>query len=106
MHYEADVYFDSWNFKNTENKYLDLSEPLRSAITQNPHKSKYGAGYYDLARPASGNEYVKSHLGLRPQLKGNVIMNYYNSGHIVYVSKDTVKKFKTDAEAFYKIALN
>jgi len=85
---------------------LDVSETLRSAMTQNPHlKVNMVCGYYDLATPVFNAEYVISHMGLRPDLRGNIIVNYYKAGHMVYVSKETDEKLKADAEVFYKSAL-
>ena len=104
--YEALTNVWPWSFKPSENSYLDVSETLRSAMTQNPHlKVNMVCGYYDLATPVFNAEYVVSHLGLRPELRSNIILNYYKAGHMVYVSKETDAKFQTDAEAFYKSAL-
>ena len=104
--YEAVTNVWPWSFKNSENAYLDVSETLRSAMTQNPHlKVNMVCGYYDLATPVYNAEYVISHMGLRPDLRGNIITNYYKAGHMVYVSKETDEKLKADAEVFYKSAL-
>lgn len=104
--YEAVTSVWPWSFKNSENAYLDVSETLRSAMTQNPHlKVNMVCGYYDLATPVYNAEYVISHMGLRPDLRGNIITNYYKAGHMVYVSKETDEKLKADAEVFYKSAL-
>jgi carboxypeptidase C (cathepsin A) len=104
--YEALTNVWPWSYKQSENSYLDVSETLRSAMTQNPHlKVNMVAGYYDLATPVFNAEYVISHMGLRPDLRNNIIINYYKAGHMVYVSKETDAKFKTDAEEFYKNTL-
>jgi carboxypeptidase C (cathepsin A) len=104
--YEALTNVWPWSFKNSENSYLDVSETLRSAMTQNPHlKVNMVCGYYDLATPVYNAEYVISHMGLRPDLRGNIVTNYYKAGHMVYVSKETDEKLKNDAEVFYKNAL-
>jgi len=106
MPYEAVANVYPWSYKQSENSYLDVSETLRSAMTQNPHlKVNMVCGYYDLATPVYNAEYVVSHLGLRPDLRGNIILNYYKAGHMVYVSKETDEKLKTDEELFYKSAL-
>jgi carboxypeptidase C (cathepsin A) len=104
--YEALTNVWPWSFKNSENSYLDVSETLRGAMTQNPHlKVNMVCGYYDLATPVYNAEYVISHMGLRPDLRGNIVVNYYKAGHMVYVSKETDEKLKSDAEVFYKSAL-
>jgi len=104
--YEALTSVWPWDFKPAENSYLDVSETLRAAMTQNPHLHvNVVCGYYDLATPVYNAEYVVSHMGLRPDVRKNIILNYYKAGHMVYVSKETDAKLKTDEEAFYKDAL-
>ena len=75
-------------------------------MTKNPHlKVNVVCGYYDLATPVYNAEYVVSHMGLRPDVRKNIILNYYKAGHMVYVSKETDAKFQADEEAFYQNAL-
>ena len=75
-------------------------------MTQNPHlKVNVVCGYYDLATPVYNAEYLVSHMGLRPDVRKNVILSYYKAGHMVYISKETDTKFKADAELFYQNAL-
>jgi carboxypeptidase C (cathepsin A) len=75
-------------------------------MTQNPHlKVNVVCGYYDLATPLFNAEYVVSHMGLKPNVRGNIILNYYKAGHMVYVSKETDTKLQADEELFYKNAL-
>jgi carboxypeptidase C (cathepsin A) len=75
-------------------------------MTSNKHlKVNMICGYYDLATPLYNAEYVISHMGLRPDVRNNIILNYYKAGHMVYVSKETDTKLQKDEEAFYKMAL-
>jgi carboxypeptidase C (cathepsin A) len=104
--YEATANVWPWSFKQSENSYLDVSETLRSAMTQNPHLMvNVVCGYYDLATPVYNAEYVVSHMGLRPAVRKNIVLNYYKAGHMVYVSKETDAKLKADEELFYQNAL-
>jgi len=104
--YEAVTNVWPWDYKPAENSYLDVSETLRSAMTQNPHLHvDVVCGYYDLATPVYNAEYVVSHMGLRSDVRKNIILNYYKAGHMVYVSKETDAKLKSDEEAFYQSAL-
>lgn len=104
--YEASTDVWPWSFKPSENSYLDVSETLRGAMTRNPHlKVNVVCGYYDLATPLFNAEYVVSHMGLRPDMRPNIILNYYKAGHMVYISKETDTKFKADEELFYQNAL-
>jgi carboxypeptidase C (cathepsin A) len=104
--YEALTNVRPWDYKPAENNYLDVSETLRSAMTKNPHlKVNVVCGYYDLATPLYNAEYVVSHMGLRPNVRKNIILTYYKDGHMVYVSKETDAKLKADEEMFYQNAL-
>jgi len=58
------------------------------------------AGYFDLATPFSATEYVMSHLGVPRELSGHVQIKYYESGHMIYVHPPSLKKMKSDLDAF------
>ncbi len=105
--YEALTNVRPWDYKPAINSYLDVSETLRSAMTKNPHlKVNVVCGYYDMATPVYNAEYVVNHMGLRPDVRKNIILSYYKAGHMVYISKETDTKFQIDEEAFYKSALS
>ncbi|MGF7079688.1 S10 family peptidase [Mucilaginibacter sp. UYCu711] len=105
--YEAVTNVRPWDYKPAINSYLDVSETLRSAMTENPHlKVNVVCGYYDLATPVYNAEYVVNHMGLKSDVRKNIILNYYKAGHMVYVSKETDAKLKSDEEKFYRDALN
>jgi carboxypeptidase C (cathepsin A) len=58
-------------------------------------------GYYDLATPFSATEYMMSHLGLPPAVgAARIQMKYYEAGHMMYVNPPSLKKMKTDLDAF------
>jgi carboxypeptidase C (cathepsin A) len=104
--YESTANVRPWDYKPAENEYLDVSETLRSAMTQNPHLHvNVVCGYYDLATPVYNAEYMVSHMGLRPDVRGNIILSYYAAGHMVYVSKDTDAKLLQDEKRFYESTL-
>ena len=70
--------YETWDYSKHQNKYVDMSETLRAAMTQNPYlKVIIANGYFDLATPFSATEYTVNHLGLEPHLRGNVQMTYY-----------------------------
>jgi carboxypeptidase C (cathepsin A) len=57
-------------------------------------------GYYDLATPFSATEYVMTHLGLPAELGARISMQYYEAGHMMYVSPVAIAKMKRDLDAF------
>ena len=77
-----------WSYAKQQNQYLNVSEPLRQAITQNPSMRVLSMnGYYDLATPFFATEYVVGHMGLDPSLTGNVTFAYCDAGHMMYTRK-------------------
>jgi carboxypeptidase C (cathepsin A) len=102
--YEALTYVGPWEL--SPNKFLDVSETLRNAISQNPYLKVWVAcGYYDLATPFFGAEYVVHHMGLRTEQQKRISMTYYEAGHMMYIHKPSLIQLKKDAETFYQQAL-
>ena len=91
---------EPWDFR-AQNQYLDMGETLRGAITHNPYLKVFVAnGCYDLATPYLATRYTFDHLGLPPELRGNVIMGYYEAGHMMYVNKPSLVALKSDLTNF------
>lgn len=95
-----------WNFGSAENRYANVAETLRRAMTNNPNlKVLIASGYYDLATPFFAAEYTATHLGLAESMRGNITQTYYPAGHMMYLRHDDLAKLKQDAAAFVKDAL-
>lgn len=110
LNYKSDLPYEAltnvWPWPSTDNSYLDVSETLRRAMTQNPAlKVMVCCGYYDLATPFYNAEYAVGHMGLRNDVRNNIILNYYNAGHMMYANSEDDAKLKTDAEKFYQSAV-
>jgi carboxypeptidase C (cathepsin A) len=79
------------------NTIVDLSQ----AITMNPKmKVLVQQGYFDLACPYRTVEYALDHLDVGPALRGNVSIEYYDAGHMMYVHPGSMQKFKRVLAAF------
>lgn len=92
-----------WSFKPYENRYVDVGETLRSAMTQNPFLHVFVArGYYDLATPFFAADYTFDHLGIDPTLRGHLTGAYYESGHMVYAHLPSLAKLKQDTAQFIR----
>jgi carboxypeptidase C (cathepsin A) len=92
---------ENWDYEDFKNAYVDVSERLRETMTRNPHMKVFVAnGYYDLATPHFATEYTFSHLGLDPELAGNVDMEYYEAGHMMYVHLESLAKMSADVRRF------
>jgi carboxypeptidase C (cathepsin A) len=57
-------------------------------------------GYFDLATPFAGTEYMMNHLGLRPDAHERIRMKYYEAGHMMYVHPASLERMKADIDAF------
>ncbi len=94
-----------WNYTPYENRYLNMAEPLREAITQNPNlKVMICNGYYDMATPFFATEYTVSHLGLEPKLTGNIALSYYEAGHMFYTNRTSAAQLRANLMKFYTAA--
>jgi carboxypeptidase C (cathepsin A) len=90
-----------WNFGKYRNRYVNVAETLRSAMTRNPSLRVYiASGYYDLATPYFATDYTVDHLGLPPELRGNIAVSYYEAGHMMYIHKDSRLKLLDELSDF------
>jgi carboxypeptidase C (cathepsin A) len=92
-----------WNYAPYENRYVNVAETLRKAMTQNPFLHVLVAkGYYDLATPFFAADYTFDHLGLDPSLREHLSGAYYEAGHMMYVHTPSRVKLKADIAQFLK----
>jgi carboxypeptidase C (cathepsin A) len=87
----------SWNAPVAINTGIDMAE----AMTRDPHvKVLILNGYFDLATVFYGVEHTIGHLGLPKEIKDNIIMKYYEAGHMMYIHPPSMAKFKKDVAEF------
>ena len=86
-----------WNMQVAASTLPDMT----SAMKRNPNlKILILNGYYDLATVFYGVEHSINHMGLDANLKKNIIMKYYEAGHMMYIHIPSIAKFKTDVDEF------
>jgi carboxypeptidase C (cathepsin A) len=107
MPYKIETDVDPWPYSVEGNSYLDVAENLRQAMSRHPYlKVWICCGYYDLATPFFAAEHVVAQMHLDPSIRNNIVLTYYNAGHMVYVHKASREKFRQDFETFLNSALH
>jgi carboxypeptidase C (cathepsin A) len=102
-----------WDWKHARSQGLfgDAVSPssapdLLNAMTSNPKmKVMVMNGIYDQATPFAGTEYTFDHLGLDKKLKANILLKYYEAGHMMYVHPESAVQFKKDVAEFISSTL-
>jgi carboxypeptidase C (cathepsin A) len=90
-----------WDVGEAKNRYLNVAESLRGALTKNAGLRVYIAnGYYDLATPFMATEYTVAHLGLPPTAARRIKMSYFEGGHMMYTSAGPRHQLKNDLKEF------
>ncbi len=110
LKYETDLSYEvltdkvmPWSYKEFENRYVNVADMLRDAMTQNHNLNVVIAnGYYDLATPFFATEYTVSHLGLDPALTGHVSLTYCEAGHMLYTRQTCLDSLRATMAAFYQ----
>jgi carboxypeptidase C (cathepsin A) len=101
LHYPTSGNVRPWNWDEFSNSYMDMTEPLRSAMSHNPFMKIFVAiGYYDMATVMGGAEYDFAHLGYDPTFVDRVSYGYYEAGHMIYIRPSEHKKLKNDVAKF------
>lgn len=92
---------DNFGFPGSPNVEGDLVQ----AILTNPHLHvEVENGLYDLATPFFGTEVTMDHLLLPEKLRGNVHLQYYGAGHMMYVRDEDRVKLKANVASFIENA--
>src|SRR5450432_2319196 len=92
---------DKWDWGSAGEGFPDTASALRRALVQNPYlKVLVMEGYYDLACPYFAANYTIDHLNLPEKYRAQISYATYNSGHMVYLPIDSLKKMKADQAAF------
>ena len=89
-----------WNTSAAINTGIDMA----NAMTKDPNvKVLILNGYYDIATVFYGVEHTIDHLGLTKEIKSNIIMKYYEAGHMMYTHQPSLEKFRKDVSEFIQM---
>jgi carboxypeptidase C (cathepsin A) len=105
--YRATTAVGNWNYgPEASGGYMDISTTLKQVLVKNPDlKINVTCGYYDLATPVGTTDHVINGLAINKQLRANIRINYYNAGHMIYLSDNANSRFRDDSEQFYQHTL-
>jgi carboxypeptidase C (cathepsin A) len=112
LKYETDLTYEAltdkvlpWNYQRFQNRYVNVADMLRDAMSENPNlKVMIANGYYDLATPFFATEYTVSHMGLEPALGNHVNLTYCDAGHMLYTKKSCLEALDKAMAEFYQRA--
>ncbi len=101
---EAQFGGHEWDMKHNGNPIdTNVSADLATAMKTNPKlKVMVNGGYYDLATPFYAALYEDKHLPIPASLASNIQYDWYESGHMVYVRDESLKKLHDNVAEFIR----
>ena len=94
-----------WNWGKFHG-YVNVAETVRNAVNKNNQlRVMIANGYYDLATPYFATLYTVNHMNLPESLRGNIVLKYYQAGHMMYIHKASRQKLRDDVYEFYTSTL-
>jgi carboxypeptidase C (cathepsin A) len=94
---------EGWGSMISINTAIDMAD----AMNKDPNlKVLMMNGYYDLATVFYGVEHTVDQMNLRPEIRDNIIMTYYEAGHMFYTHMPSLIKFKKDLADFIEDTTN
>tara|TARA_R110000796_G_scaffold35798_1_gene91809 strand:+ start:13870 stop:15375 length:1506 start_codon:yes stop_codon:yes gene_type:complete len=94
-----------WSHKGNErwgaSAAINTGIDMATALSRDPNmKVLILNGIYDIATVFYGVEHTINHLGLKKEIKDNILMEYYEAGHMMYTHQPSMEKFKKDVSRF------
>jgi carboxypeptidase C (cathepsin A) len=94
-----------WRYPQTQG-YSDVSPALERAFARNPYmKLLVAMGYYDTATPYFAVEYTLAQLRVAPEVRKNIVTEYFAAGHMMYIDEPSMTKLRAAMRRFIDGAL-
>jgi carboxypeptidase C (cathepsin A) len=91
----------NWSFREFEGEAVNLEDRLASALKTNPKlRVLFCLGLRDLAVPMDSTLLSIDHLRIPTSLHSNLTVQYYESGHMMYLNLPDAEKLRRDIVAF------
>jgi carboxypeptidase C (cathepsin A) len=93
----------NWSFKDFEGESVNVEGRLAGALKRNPRmRVLFCLGWRDLAVPPDSALYSIDHLEIPDSLRKNLSVQYYESGHMMYLNLPDAEKLRRDLVAFIR----
>ena len=97
----------SWDWAHSGNVVwnaqvaVSTAQDMATTLSRDPNmKVLILNGYYDIATVFYGVEHTINHLNLDASIRDNIIMKYYEAGHMMYTHEPSMQQFKEDVDTF------
>ena len=89
--------------RRPQDGFASVAVDLAQAMKRNPDLQVLAQnGYYDLATPYFGTVYIMNHLDIPPQLRSHIHLEFYDSGHMIYVHAAALQKLHDTTADFIR----
>lgn len=93
----------SWSYRDFEGEVVNLEDRLAKALKNNSKlRVLFCLGYRDLAVPMDSTLYTIDHLHIPDTLRSNLTVQYYESGHMMYLNQPDAEKLRKDIVEFIR----
>jgi carboxypeptidase C (cathepsin A) len=93
--------------RRPQSGFISVAVDLAQAMKRDPNlQVLVQNGFYDVATPYLGAIYIMDHLNIPSNLRSHIHMEFYKSGHMIYVHIPALKKLHDTTADFIKVTDN
>jgi carboxypeptidase C (cathepsin A) len=93
----------NWSYRDYEGEAVNLEDKLAKALKNNTRlRVLFCLGYRDLAVPMDSTLMSIDHLHIPDSLRSNLSVQYYESGHMMYLNQPDAEKLRHDIVEFIR----